>query len=180
MIMEEIWKDIPGYEGMYQVSNMGRVMSMDYMHTGKRKIRKLGTTRDGYNIVELWLNGENKTYLVHRLVWIAFNGPIPEGMEVNHISEDKTDSSLSNLNLLSKSQNIRWGTRTERMVKNRTGYGKPKTVYQYDLEGNFIREWESGCEIRRQLGYSQGNIASCCRGELDKAYGYKWKYKDAV
>ena len=176
----EIWKDIPGYEGKYEVSNMGRVKSLDYMHTGKAQTRSFGTTHGGYLTVDLWKDGKCRGWLIHRLVWLSFNGPIPDGLEVNHINENKKDNRLENLNLLSKSQNVRWGTRTERMVKSRTGYGKPKTVCQYDLDGNFIREWESGCEIRRQLGYSQGNIASCCRGELDKAYGYKWKYKDAV
>lgn len=176
--MEETWRDIPGYEGKYQVSDYGCVMSMDYMHTGKGKVRKPNRICRGYMTIDLWKNGKPKVFLIHRLVWEAFNGNIPDGLQVNHINEDKADNRLANLNLMTPSENNRWGTKRERMVKSRTGYGKPKTVYQYDLQGNFIREWESGCEIRRQLGYSQGNIASCCRGLLGNAYGYVWKYKE--
>ena len=175
-----VWKNgiLHDFTGKYQVSNMGKVVSLDYMHTGKSVERKFGKF-GGYNGVDLWKDGAPYVFMVHRVVWESFNGKIPEGIQVNHINENKHDNRLENLNLMSCKENQNWGTRNKRMVENRKGYGKRKPVLQYDLDGNFIKEWESGQEVKRQLGYSQGNIASCCRGIYAYAYGYKWKYKEA-
>ena len=85
----EIWKKIEGYEN-YEVSNLGNVKSLNYNHTGKEQILKAGKTKQGYLYVILHKNGKRKKYLIHRLVYETFNGPIPEGMQCNHISEVKT------------------------------------------------------------------------------------------
>ena len=164
----EIWKDIPDYEGKYQASNFGRIKSLKF---GKEKILKLRKNNRGYLNVSLSINCIVKTYRVHRLVWSAFHGEIPEGYEINHIDEDKTNNRLDNLELVTRKENINWGTAIQR---------RSKTVLQYDLEGNLINNWSSTSEIKRELGLNQGFVSACCRGKAKSAYGYIWKYKENV
>ena len=121
--MEE-WKDIVGYEGLYQVSSEGRVKSLDRTVLGKNRWggKRLRTFKGAilkqffnhYWIVDLCKNGVPQHHLVHRVEYEAFYGPIPEGMQVNHIDENPLNNRLENLNLLTPSQNINWGTRNER------------------------------------------------------------------
>lgn len=182
---EEIWKDIPNYEGLYQASNLGRVRSLDRWVDGKNGIKyfvkgmilKPRLSNIGYQQVFLRNNGNRKNCYIHRLVWEAFNGKIPEGMEINHISENKQENKLSNLNLLSHSANLNWGTRNERAAKTRS-----KPVIQKSLQGEIIRIWPSASEVERKLGYSKGNISNCCNGikHFNTAYNYIWEYEEAV
>lgn len=187
--MEEIWKDIKGYEGVYQISNLGNVKSVERYRKGNsgskvfvsEKILKPSIV-NGY--VRYFLctgeHGKIKNYFVHRLVYEAFVGEIPDGMQVNHINEDKTDNRPENLNLMTPKENTNWGTRTER-VKGKLINGKlSKPVLQYDLDGTFIKEWPSIKEIQRQLGLSTTSIGDCCLNKIHNktAYGYKWKYKE--
>ena len=109
-------------------------------------------------------------------MWSAFNGPIPKGMCVNHISEVKTDNRLSNLNLMTFKENTNWGTGKKRMINNRIGKTKKRKVVQYDLNGNLIKEYESISEIRKLYSYSGGNICECCKNNRKSAYGYIWRY----
>lgn len=182
--MKEIWKDIEGYKGIYQISNLGRVKSLERIdntdHVRHEIILKQSLDKDGYCIVGLSNKGFVKHYRVHRLVWKSFNGEIPEGMQVNHLNERKDDNRLENLNLMDCKSNINWGTGIERRSLKRKGdyNGKlSKPVLQFDLEGNFIKEWPSIIEIKRQLGYSNGNVSLCCRGIYKSYKGYIWKYK---
>ena len=112
---KEIWKDVPGYDGYYQVSNMGRVMSVNYNHTTKCKVLMPVKNTDNYLTVLLYKDRKRKRLLIHRLVWQTFNGPIPEGLQINHIDENPQNNSLDNLNLMTPKENSNWGTRTERM-----------------------------------------------------------------
>lgn len=107
---KEIWKDIPGYEGLYQASNLGRIRSLIY---NKVHILKTSNTGSGYYKVNLYLNKVMKSPKVHKLVWTTFNGPIPEGLEINHHNEKKNDNSLTNLELVTRKENNNFGTRTE-------------------------------------------------------------------
>jgi hypothetical protein len=117
----EIWKDVHGYEGYYQVSNMGRVCSID-----RNVTRSDGTTRlirgkmirpthtnkgQHYPVVNLCVNGKTQMHLVHRLVAQAFLGPIPEGMEVDHINENGQDNRVENLRYLSRHENASRSTK---------------------------------------------------------------------
>ena len=179
----EIWKDIPNYEGIYQASNLGRVKSMERIdalgHRLKEKILKPGISHNGYYIVCLHKNSIGKQYRINRLVYEAFNGPIPENMQVNHINEIKTDNRLSNLNLMTPKENTNWGTGIERMVKkqiNRKDQSKP--VLQFDLQDNFIKEYPSTKQVERELGFAQAHICACCNGKQKTAYNFKWKYKN--
>ena len=173
---KEIWKDISNYEG-YQVSNLGRVKSLERIDALGRRVKekflKPLITRNGYYLIGLYKNSIQKFYYVHRFVWEAFNGQIPEGYEVNHINEIKTDNRLSNLNLMTHKENMNYGSRTERSAKKLS-----KTVLQFTLEGILIKEYPSTIQVERELGFSHGNISNCCEGRYKTAYNYIWKYKE--
>lgn len=178
---KEIWKDIPNYEGLYQASNLGRIKSLERFRKGengslasvKERILKPSINHKGYYRVALWKNSIPKRCLVHRLVWEAFNGTIPEGLQVNHISERKSENRLSNLNLMTPKENCNWGTGIERQAKKLS-----KVVLQFDLNDNFIKEFPSLMQVYRELGFNQGNISKCCKGKYKTAYGFKWRYKE--
>ena len=183
--MEEIWKPIDGFEA-YQVSSLGKVRSKDrYANSGigirlyKGKVLKQGMDRVGYLHVVLSKDNKQKIFLVHRLVYEAFNGKIPEGMQVNHIDENKSNNSIENINLMTPKQNTNWGTAIERSSKKRINHkALSKAVAQYDLQGNFIAEYPSVCEAERKLGINRGAISSALKGRRKTAGGFKWKYKD--
>lgn len=136
------------------------------------KTLKLYKAPNGYMQVRLG----QKTYLAHRIVWEAFNGPIPEGMQINHINEKKDDNRLENLNLMTPKENCNWGTGVVRNSQARLNGKMSKKVQQYNLDGDFIKEWPSLMEIKRALGLAQQNVSLCCLGKTKTAYGYKWKY----
>ncbi len=192
---EEIWKDIDGYEGIYQVSNLGRVKSF---HGRNEKIMKQRFHR-GYKIINLTKNKKVKTFRVGRLVAIAFI-PNPERKpEVNHIDEVKSNDRVDNLSWVTSKENSNHGSLRARMSENgKKQYesgnlanfissGAPKgnanaarPIYMKDVAtGEVIRRFPSMREAFRYLGKKPtGNITSACLGKLDKAYGYKWEYED--
>lgn len=164
--MEEIWKDIEGYEGIYQVSSQGRVINVK---TGR--LLKLVSTRKGYLFFTPCVYNHKTNIYIHRLVYEAFHGKVPEGMQVNHLNERKDDNRLENLNLMTCKENNNWGTRNKRC-----SITKSKPVLQYDLNDNFIKEWKSGKEVERQLGFNRSHICNCLKGRKKSAYGFKWEY----
>lgn len=198
LFQREVWKDIVGYEGLYQASNLGRIRSFYKPHGKLRKVPKILKQRlsnKGYPMVNLSKNGKAKKYSVHRLVYEAFIGKIPEGMQVNHKDENKQNNVLSNIDtLMSPKQNSNWGTRNERVAKanrlvQKNGKTKSKSVIQKSLQGEIIKIWASAHEIQRTLGFGQGNISACCRGgfyrkgkwkNYTQSYGYRWEYEEAV
>ena len=176
----EIWKDIDGFEGLYQVSNLGNVRSLDRevrhprggMCITKGKVMKPVMDRCGYLQVGLHKNGKTRRFYVHRLVYVAFNGVIPDELQVNHLDEDKTNNRLENLNLMTPSENSNFGTRTERSANARS-----KSVVALDEAGNVVFEFPSTAEAGRN-GFNQGNLSACCSGKLRTHRGYRWKYKN--
>lgn len=186
--MEEIWKDIEGFEGLYQVSNLGRVRSLDrevgsHHNTVKKikgKIYVPCVGRGGYLHVSLRKNGTIKTNKIHRLVWIAFNGEIPQGMQINHINEVKTDNRLCNLNLMTPKENANWGTRNERVAEKQRGvYNNPKLshpVFGYDKEGNLVVSFPSTKEAGRN-GFLSGEVGRCANGIRKTHKGLYWTYE---
>lgn len=170
MKMEEIWKPVTVdgeiYES-YEVSNQGKVRSLNYGRTGKIQVLKPSVTTDGYLMVTLCKGGKKKNYYVHRLVAFAFipNDDTENKTEVNHISEVKTDNKVENLEWVTPKQNMNHGTRTERTSK------KVKCVETGEV-------FESTREVERKTGLAQSNICACCNGK--KSYktcgGYHWKY----
>ena len=192
IMIGEIWRtavyDGIIYEGLYKVSNWGRILSLNYNHTGKPGLMKPYENKDGYLEVNLWKNGEPKLCSVHRLIAQTFI-PNPENLpEVNHIDENKTnnfvflneDDSInkekSNLEWKNHRDNCNHGTRNERSAKARINGIRSKPVLQFTLDGEFVREYPSLSECERN-GFNKGAVCRCCRGELPHYKGYIWKYK---
>lgn len=126
---EEIWKDVKNYEGYYQVSNLGRIRSWINNKGNRRKEPKILNVSivKGYLHVGFCKNGNKKFYSVHRLVYEAFIGEIPEGMQVNHKDENKQNNILSNIDtLMTCKENNNWGTHNIRVAKSLTNHPKKK------------------------------------------------------
>lgn len=178
--MMEIWKDIKGYEGLYQVSNLGRVKSLNYNHTGKEKILKEGKCSGGYVCVHLCKKGKMRTVLIHRLVAQAFI-PNPDNLpQVNHKDENKQSNIVENLEWCDQNYNNNYGTRIQRtsdVLINYPIFSKP--VLQKDKHTNeVIAEFPSIREVTRQLGFGENAIRNCCNGRSSTSNGYKWQYKE--
>lgn len=169
----EIWKDIAGYEGLYQVSSFGRVKSFNYRRTGKEQCLKPTPDKDGYLKVTLRKNGKGQQLFVHRLVAEAFI-PNPNNLpEINHKDENPENNCVSNLEWISHKDNIKYGTRNERVAKklrNRKDQSKPVLC----VESGKI--YTSQREAARQTGAYQTSITQCCRGKLKTTKGYHWRY----
>ena len=178
----EEWRDIKGYEGFYQVSNMGRVKTLAHETIRKNgrklsvreRILKLGTDKDGYLLVNLCNgSGKIKTVKVHRLVCEAFHKNPENKPCVNHIDENKTNNIASNLEWCTVKENNNHGTHNARGAKNRS-----KAVGQYTTDGKLIKIWQAIIEVERQLGFDLGYICKVAKGKAKTAYGYVWKYVD--
>ena len=179
--MKEIWKPVVGYEGFYEVSNMGRVKSLERKdclgRAVKERILKQTVTHDGYLVVGLYAGGKLKTLKVHRLVCEAFNDNRDEKPEVNHINENKTDNRACNLEWCTRRENVNHGSRNDRAA-NGIAKALSKPVGQYTLDGELVKKWPSTMEVQRQAGFSQGYISKVANGKRKTAYGFIWKYKN--
>jgi hypothetical protein len=179
----EIWKDIAGYEGLYQVSNLGRVKSLDReksngtgVYTLPGKI-KTGNERRGYLGIQLFKSKKFKNVYIHRLVAEAFI-PNPERKEtINHINGNKLDNRVENLEWVSNGENVKHAFRTglngTEHMRNHKG---SVAVAQYDKSMVLIRTYPSMMEAERQTHIASRSIALCCKGEFHHAGGYIWKY----
>lgn len=176
-MVKEIWKPIPGYEGLYEISNMGRVKSHNYRGHGKTHLMKPSKAgKYGYRQIGLRKNGKTTQKYIAVLVWTVFKGPIPKGYEVNHIDEDNGNNRLDNFNLLTKKENNNYGNHNKRVALAHINGKDSKPVKQFTLDGTFIKEYPSIHEAERQTGFNQNGICQCCRGNQHTSYGYKWQY----
>lgn len=182
--MVEVWKDIPDYEGYYQVSNIGRVRSVPrvtYIGTGNARndggfLKKQRLNEFGYLRVNLCKEGKRRNYFVHRLVAVCFI-PNPNNLPfINHKDEDKTNNRVDNLEWCTQEYNSNYGTRNERLYANGGGSRK-KEVEQYDLKGNLINTFQSMTEAQRQTGVDRNMIRVVCNGKFKQGNGYVWKFK---
>lgn len=173
----EQWKDIIGFEGKYQVSDLGRVKSLNYHREGKGRVLVGNKLKSGYLRVCLWKDGKMKNYLVHRLVTEAFL-PNPDNLpQVNHKDECKTNNAVSNLEWCDVAYNNSYGTKTERIAKALTNHPtKSRSVFQYTLDGSLVRLYPSAHEAERMTGYPHSNISACCNGKYKTMYGFVWSY----
>ena len=176
----ELWKDVKDYEGLYQVSTFGRVRSMDRWVTYKNGVKRffegkiINTfiSNNGYIRVELSKNCKKIKYLVHRLVAEAFI-PNPDNLPcVNHKDEVKDNNYPYNLEWCTHEYNNNYGTHNQRKALN-----KSKKVYQYDLQGNLVREWSSASEVGRN-GFTRSHVAKCCLGKQKTHKGFIWSYTE--
>lgn len=183
----EIWKDIVGYEGLYQVSNLGRVKSLERKVKNKNgyrtvsdKILKQAKKTEGYLFVNLWKEGKQKIMKSHRLVAEAFL-PNPENLpQVNHKDENPSNNNVSNLEFCTAKYNVNFGTRNKRAgisiskaltgVYNNIKKSKPVMC----IETGII--YPSSMEVQRQFGFANGSISQCCNGKRQTCCGYHWKW----
>lgn len=184
----EYWADIKDFVGLYQVSNFGKVRSLDRYVIYKngniefKKGRVLKPFHDsrGYEVVKLQKEGNIQSLHVHRLVAQAFI-PNPKHLPcVNHKDENKTNNRMSNLEWCTYKYNINYGTVIERQVSKRINGVRSTPVLQLTIDGVIVNEWVSMSEIERQLGhlgYSTSAICACCKGKRNSHKGYKWEYK---
>jgi len=189
--MEEIWKDIDGYDGIYQVSNLGRVKSLERtvnsscrvggVRTIKEKIFK-EVTKNRYVYISLSNNGIDKKHYVHRLVATAFIPNLEHRKEVNHKNGIKSDNRIENLEWATPSENQKHSYDTglnypKYAMKGKFGKDNPtsKSVLQFDLNGNFIREYAGISEAKRLTGAN--GIWHCLSGKKKQSGGYVWKRK---
>ena len=169
--MTENWKSIYGYEGLYEVSDQGRVKSLNYNHTGIEKILKLCNNSHGYLQVNLCKDGHTKRTSVHRLVAEAFILNPNNLKTVNHKDEVKTNNVASNLEWMSQKDNNNYGTRNKR-----AGESLSKQVQMFDKTSELIATFPSTMEAERITGIYQSSISQCCNGKLKSAGGYIWRY----
>lgn len=175
--MEEIWKDIGGFEGLYQASNLGRVKSFDTKdkldRIRKGRVLKPRRNKTGYLQVTLCKNGKHKTHYIHRLVAEAFI-PNPENKpQVNHIDEDKTNNMVSNLEWSTSKENSNYGTRNERVSKT-----KNIPIIAINLKTGESTDFGSGKECAIQLGLDPSSITKVIKGRYKQTRGYTFKYKE--
>lgn len=163
--MEE-WRDIKGYEGLYQVSNEGRVKNI------KRNVyRVFNDNGYGYYMVILSKDGVKKPFYVHRLVAEAFI-PNPSNLpQVNHKNEQKHLNFVENLEWCSAKYNMNYGT-----ARDRTSEKQRKSVYQYTMEGELVNIFD-GVNNCKSFGFEPACISECCNGNRKTHKGYRWSYE---
>ena len=176
-MIEEEWRTIKGYEGLYAVSSLGRVKSLGNDKSRKEKILRPGKAEKGYLFVGLCRNGKPKWYKVHRLVLSTFN-PIEnmENLEVNHLDENKLNNNLSNLEWTTHENNINHGTRTLRAAEKNS-----IPIAQLTLDGKLVKAWKSSMDAEREGGFYTSGINACCKNKYSREgnniyKGYKWQY----
>lgn len=168
----EIWKDVDGYEGVYQVSNEGRVRSLKF---GRVRLLKEGVKSTGYRFVILCENSIKKQMHIHQMVAKAFKSNPNGYTTVHHIDHNPGNNNVENLEWISGEAH-----------REIHGIGD-KNVYQYNLNGELVKEWESARSAERETGLSQGHICECCRGgylnkrrgkwvNITQYKGYRWSY----
>lgn len=135
--------------------------------------------KNGYWYCTLYNDsGERINWRLHRFIWVAVNGAIPEGIQVNHIDENIENNSITNLSLMTAKENSNWGTRTQRIISKTTNGKCSKGIIALQ-NNNVIRLFPSMMEAERN-GFSAGNICNCCKGKLKIYKGYQWKYLDDI
>lgn len=164
--MKEIWKDIVGYEGLYQISNYGNIVSIKNRWGKRSKPRNVSKhiTEKGYERVGLYKDNTQKLFMVHKLVMLAFNPMNGENLEINHKNYIRSDNRLENLEWLTHKDNVR--------------YSKAKKINQYDLQGNFIKTWDCIRDVEKKLKIDHRQISDCLNERQKTCHGYIWKYKE--
>ena len=178
-VIDEVWRPVPGYEGLYAISSIGRLRSL----TRYKKVVKPLLTNAGYYQYQLWHKGVCRVASAHRLVAQAFI-PNPENYPVvNHIDEDKLNNCVENLEWVTHADNCKYGTAIERRTQH-FDYSKrrinnansikacSKPIAQFTKDGKFVRNWKSASECSRETGLSISGIRSVVRGERNSTHGF--------
>ena len=175
--MEEIWKDVKGYEGQYKVSNLGNVKSLKYLHHNKEALLKGGIKKTGYRQVILSKNYKNKYVNVHRLVAEAFIPNPNNYKEINHIDENKLNNNVSNLEWCTQKENQEHAYRIGLQKPISTEKNKySKKIKQYDLDNNYLKTYNAVREAARINNINPRDITKCCQMKRKQVGGYIWRY----
>lgn len=175
--MSIVWKPVVGYEGLYEVSNCGKVRSVEHYTNGHHLMAKELTPKKSgrYFYVKLYKNAKPRTIRLHRIVAEAF---VPNPMrkpQVNHIDGNKENNSASNLEWCTQAENNRHaidnGLQNPRIMIEAT----KKRVRQFSMDGKLIKEWDSLTDAASKLGLQVSNISHCCKGRIRSTGGFKWE-----
>lgn len=167
-MIKEIWKDIPGYKDLYQVSNLGKIKSLLFK---REKILKTRVHPNGYELINL----KGKTYKVHYLVAKTFISNPNNYKEINHKDENKQNNCVHNLEWCDRKYNCNYGSLPSNVAKRFS-----KKIAMLDDNNNAIIYFESSMAAERILGVDHSSIIKCCKGIVKTAGGYKWKYVEEV
>lgn len=182
--MNEIWKDIKDYEGLYQVSNLGRVKSLERLTTwqdrGRRimpqRIMSLEVTRQGYLRIMLAKEGTRTRFQVHRLVAAAFIQNPNNLPFINHKDEEKANNVVENLEWCTSQYN---NTYNDRAIK--ANEWRRRKIIQYKLNGEYVATWESISKAARETKTNASNICECVNGNRNKTRnGFMWKPAEVI
>lgn len=194
MKFKEIWVDIPNYEGCYQISNLGRVKSLErYIDKNHHIMEKIlaSTMKKGYPSVNLSKSNETKTFYVHYLVAIMFLNKSDfkfekeekrelidfNTLEINHKNENKLDNKAENLEWCTHLYNMRYGTGIKRSaLKQLNNEKNSKPIGQFTKDGVLVKKYPSIMEAYRQTKNIPTLISQCCKNKRRTTGGYKWKY----
>ena len=178
--MEEIWKDVPGYEGLYQVSNMGRVKSLivSRAHPIAPRILALSEDRKGYLRCRL----KDRSVPIHRLVAVAFIQNPGNKPQVNHIDGNKKNNCTENLEWVTNTENQRHAFNLGLKTTSHLTKATSKPVVQYSKFGNYVAKFKSENEASRKTGICQSSITACCNKKKHRktAGGYIWRFENEV
>lgn len=174
--MQEIWEDIKGFEGYYQISNLGNVKSLcrvvkrgkNYKPVNERILKPY--YHDGYPEVVLSINGNPRTFSIHRLVAEAFI-PNPNKLPIiNHKDENPSNNRVDNLEWCTYSYNLAYND-----ARVKAAVPKRKAIRQYTKDGVFIKEWSHARDAAEALKLNKRAIYECCKGRCKTSGGYIWK-----
>lgn len=171
----ETWKDINGFEGLYQVSNLGDIKRLKTKKIGgkggyerKQHILSKCNTK-GYLKVDLWKQNKKYCFLVHRLIATAFI-PNPNNFpQINHKDEIKDNNSIDNLEWCTDKYNRNYGTAQQRIAESNS-----KPVTQLTLNGEFVRTYDSRVHAEKETGISSSQISECVTGRRKTSHGFIW------
>ena len=173
--MKEIWKDIKGYEGLYQVSNTGKIKRTRFVNKNtnrkQERLKVFKLSKDGYFLVALYKNSKGKFFRVNRIVAETFLLNTDNKPEVNHKNGIKTDNNVEKLEWTTRSANHLHRARVLRK-------GRIREISQYTLDGEYIASYPSIQVASEKTGIDGTNICRVLKGLRNKAGNYKWKYGD--
>lgn len=185
----ETWAPVIGYEGMYEVSDHGRVRSVGRMVTRKgtkpfwSEGRVLKTTKNqcGHFKVNLWRGNKGRMFYIHRLMYEAFAGAIPEGYDVHHIDGNPQNNVLTNMRITTHAEHIGAHSRGKNLSEGHKlaiSRAKSKPVSQFSLDGDMIATYPSAKEADKQTGISYKAISQSLRGKTKTSGGYRWRFME--
>lgn len=185
-MVEEVWRDIDGYEGRYMVSNLGHVRSMNFRNHGYPMNITPKVNNDGRLWVLLYKDRQTKPMLIHRLVAMAFIPNCDNLPQVNHKDENPKNNCVENLEWCTAKYNVEYSLQRHPERRARPWlyglYGVKKKrkrnqpIAQINSRGEIVKVWEDSRTIMLETGMSDWSISECCRGKRKTAYGFRWRY----